>query len=92
MFPNDFPALIPPQTETETESDDLYQSRAAGGECHVMCFSPHSNLTLPLMELADICTVIREWMRLGRELSHNLYVQVTLVEHGLSVLLKPDIT
>ncbi|XP_063686284.1 galactose-1-phosphate uridylyltransferase-like isoform X2 [Bolinopsis microptera] len=87
VFPNDFSALVQatpgeePGTEpgeepgTEPE-DELFQSEPAGGECHVMCFSPHSHLSLPLMRHEDILSVIREWIRLSDQLKYNLYVQI----------------
>ena len=59
-----------------TPSSELFQSLPAGGECHVMCFSPHSDLSLPLMGEEEIQIVIREWMRLSDQLKYNLYVQV----------------
>lgn len=60
-----------------TPNKDLFQSLPAGGECHVMCFSPHSDLSLPLLREEDIQLVIREWMRLSDQLKYNLYVQVS---------------
>ena len=59
-----------------TPKSELFQSLPAGGECHVMCFSPHSDLSLPLMGEQEIQIVIREWMRLSEQLKYNLYVQV----------------
>ena len=56
--------------------DELFQSEPAGGECHVMCFSPHSDLSLPLMKEQDIQSVIKEWVRLSDQLKYNVYVQV----------------
>lgn len=85
VFPNDFAALVPGHTgkcappgtcKAAEDKDELFQSREAAGECHVMCFTPHSDLSLPLMSEEDIQTVIREWMRLSDQLKHNLYVQV----------------
>ena len=86
VFPNDFSALVSLQVTPGEEAstcpgsepeDELFQSEPAGGECHVMCFSPHSNLSLPLMRDEDIQSVIREWIRLSDQLKYNLYVQVT---------------
>ena len=55
---------------------ELFQSRPARGECHVMCFTPHSELSLPLMAVEDIKGVVEEWIKLSVELDHNVYVQV----------------
>ncbi len=51
---------------------DIYTSicRSAGarGTCRVMCFSPKSNVTLPLMSVAEIQAVIDTWVQEMRDL------------------------
>ena len=91
-FPNDFPALSRPPAHDSPDDDtetldvdpgatksgvsELFQSAPARGECHVMCFTPHSELALPLMEVGDIRKVVEEWVKLSVQLSHNVTVQV----------------
>uniref|UniRef100_A0A8C3JWN2 Galactose-1-phosphate uridyl transferase N-terminal domain-containing protein n=1 Tax=Calidris pygmaea TaxID=425635 RepID=A0A8C3JWN2_9CHAR len=66
VFPNDFPALQP----------DAPEPRSWGG-CKVMCFHPWSDLTLPLMSLAEIRAVIDAWAELAAELGASYpWVQV----------------
>ena len=38
------------------------RSAAARGTCRVMCFSPKSNVTLPLMSQPEIKAVIDTWV------------------------------
>jgi len=40
----------------------LFRSAAAKGTCRVMCFSPKSNVTLPVMPLEEIRQVIDAWV------------------------------
>lgn len=43
----------------------------------VMCFHPHSDVTLPVMQVGEICSVIEEWMRQLQELGQTyLWVQI----------------
>ena len=43
----------------------------------VMCFHPHSDVTLPVMQVGEICSVIDEWMRQLQELGKTyLWVQI----------------
>ncbi|XP_035166352.1 galactose-1-phosphate uridylyltransferase isoform X2 [Oxyura jamaicensis] len=67
VFPNDFPALQP----------DAPAPAAARGVCKVMCFHPWSDLTLPLMSLAEIRAVIDAWAELAAELGASYpWVQI----------------
>ncbi|XP_038026394.2 galactose-1-phosphate uridylyltransferase isoform X2 [Anas platyrhynchos] len=67
VFPNDFPALQP----------DSPAPAAARGVCKVMCFHPWSDLTLPLMSLAEIRAVIDAWAELAAELGASYpWVQI----------------
>jgi len=50
VFPNDFPSLNPTNPEPEeavAEAHPLMRMQGAKGDCRVMCFHPHSNVTLP---------------------------------------------
>ena len=40
----------------------LRRSAGARGTCRVMCFSPKSNVTLPLMSVPEIQAVIDTWI------------------------------
>ena len=39
----------------------VVRSAAAKGTCRVMCFSPKSNVTIPVMSLVEIKQVIDTW-------------------------------
>lgn len=60
----------PPTTDHQSQSPKvspptygLALGSPARGDCRVMCFHPHTNVTLPLMEEAEIVAVIDEWAR-----------------------------
>lgn len=61
VFVNDFSALLTDTPEAGLSNDDLFHLEAARGECRVICFSPRHDLTLPEMEVADICKVVDLW-------------------------------
>eukprot|EP01147_Barroeca_monosierra_P001603 gene1603-4740_t len=66
VFRNDFPSLqdnLPQPEESQHEAHSLFKLQGVRGECRVMCFHPHSDTTLPLMEVLDILKVIQEWIR-----------------------------
>ena len=76
VFDNDFPALFEYELneetiphDTGTIKDDLFKIRPAKGLCKVMCFHPHSNLTLPTMQQTDIVKVINKWIEVYQEMS-----------------------
>ncbi|KAJ7335129.1 hypothetical protein JRQ81_013070 [Phrynocephalus forsythii] len=54
VFDNDFPALQPDAPEPDADDHPLFRAASARGVCKVMCFHPWSDLTLPLMSLAEI--------------------------------------
>ena len=58
VFTNDFPALLEECPDPPESEDPLFVTEAAKGTCRVMCFSPKSNITLPLMAVGDIIKVI----------------------------------
>ncbi|XP_051866466.1 galactose-1-phosphate uridylyltransferase isoform X2 [Pristis pectinata] len=68
VFDNDFPSLQPDAPEPGVSEHPLFQTRAAKGICKVMCFHPHSDITLPLMSISEIRTVIDKWAELMEEL------------------------
>jgi len=62
VFDNDFPALLEDVPEPQEPDNPLFKSAAARGTCRVMCFSPKSNITLPLMSQGEIKVVIDTWV------------------------------
>ncbi|XP_071887013.1 galactose-1-phosphate uridylyltransferase isoform X1 [Anas platyrhynchos] len=77
VFPNDFPALQPDSPAPGDSDHPLFQAAAARGVCKVMCFHPWSDLTLPLMSLAEIRAVIDAWAELAAELGASYpWVQI----------------
>jgi UDPglucose--hexose-1-phosphate uridylyltransferase len=62
VFENDFAALKPDTPLDRFEQDGLLVAEAEPGICRVVCFSPHHNLTLANMELADLRRVVDVWV------------------------------
>uniref|UniRef100_A0A8C6YBZ0 Galactose-1-phosphate uridylyltransferase n=1 Tax=Naja naja TaxID=35670 RepID=A0A8C6YBZ0_NAJNA len=79
VFDNDFPALQPDAPEPEPDEHPLLRSASARGVCKVMCFHPWTDLTLPLMSLAEIRRVIDKWAEIAVELGASYtWVQVSI--------------
>nr|XP_020668660.1 galactose-1-phosphate uridylyltransferase [Pogona vitticeps] len=77
VFDNDFPALQPDAPEPDAGDHPLFRAASARGVCKVMCFHPWSDLTLPLMSLAEIRAVIDKWSEINVELGANhAWVQI----------------
>eukprot|EP00112_Aurelia_sp_Birch-Aquarium-sp1_P007514 Seg1819.6 transcript_id=Seg1819.6/GoldUCD/mRNA.D3Y31 product="Galactose-1-phosphate uridylyltransferase" protein_id=Seg1819.6/GoldUCD/D3Y31 len=77
VFKNDFPALLEDAPESGSNSHPLLQCRAEKGTCRVMCFHPHSDVSLPLMTHSEIDAVIDEWMKQQKELGEKYsWVQI----------------
>jgi len=77
VFDNDFSALKPDGPNPPESEDPLFQSGEAHGKCRVICFHPYSDLTLPLMEPADIRCVVDTWVREHKELGQQFkWVQI----------------
>ncbi len=78
VFTNDFAALLP-DTPISTGASEhaLFQIQAVRGTSRVICFSPRHDLTLPEMEISEICQVVDTWADQITELSQKyLWVQV----------------
>jgi UDPglucose--hexose-1-phosphate uridylyltransferase len=79
VFDNDFAALKPDTPLDSFEQDGLLIAKSEPGICRVVCFSPHHNLTIANMELADLRTVVDTWVdqfvELGARPEIN-YVQI----------------
>ncbi|XP_067320792.1 galactose-1-phosphate uridylyltransferase isoform X1 [Anolis sagrei] len=77
VFDNDFPALQPDAPEPDADGHPLLRAASARGVCKVMCFHPWSDLTLPLMSLAEIRNVVDKWMEIAVELGASYsWVQI----------------
>jgi UDPglucose--hexose-1-phosphate uridylyltransferase len=76
VFTNDFAALLP-NTPPVSESNPLLKSESISGTSRVICFSPHHDLTLPEMPLADIRQVVDLWAAQTAELGQQYrWIQV----------------
>uniref|UniRef100_H2ZI71 Galactose-1-phosphate uridylyltransferase n=1 Tax=Ciona savignyi TaxID=51511 RepID=H2ZI71_CIOSA len=77
VFDNDFPALQAEGVNPPVSDDPLFQSAPASGLCKVMCFHPHSNVTLPVMTEDEIIAVINQWILLMKDLgAKHRWVQI----------------
>ncbi|XP_024918282.1 galactose-1-phosphate uridylyltransferase isoform X2 [Cynoglossus semilaevis] len=85
VFDNDFPALQPHAPDPGCCQHPLFQSKAARGVCKVMCFHPHSDVTLPLMKKEEVLTVIDKWVQLVEELG-TTYSWVQIFENKGAVM------
>ena len=61
VFDNDFAALAPDAPDARTESG-LLIAEGESGVCRVLCFSPRHDLTIAMMEVADIERVVDAWV------------------------------
>jgi UDPglucose--hexose-1-phosphate uridylyltransferase len=78
-FTNDFGALMADTPAGVDQADQLLHARSVKGTCRVVCFSPRHDLTMPLLEVADIRKVIGLWESEFRDLASDpaiKYVQV----------------
>ena len=71
--------------EPSEESDPLFRSEAAKGTCRVMCFSPKSNVTVPIMTQSELLKVVQEWVNQFLELSKT-YKWVQIFENKGSIM------
>jgi len=68
VFDNDFPALLPDGDYAAVNENNLLVAETETGVCRVLCFSPKHNLTLSMMEAADIRAVVDCWAEQFEEL------------------------
>ncbi len=61
VFDNDFAALALDAPDARTESG-LLIAEGESGVCRVLCFSPRHDLTIAMMEVADIERVVDAWV------------------------------
>ena len=80
VFDNDFSALLP-GAQTGAECDHpLLRQQMVNGTCRVLCFSPRHDLTLALMDVAEIRRVVDLWAEQVQELG-QLYPWVQIFEN-----------
>lgn len=80
VFPNDFPALKPSPDTPPDANDHLFQSEPAGGECHVVCFSPDHGKTLAELSDAERVAVVEAWCSQSEKLGQR-YRNVQIFEN-----------
>ena len=85
VFDNDYPALTDDSPDGDELSSVFFKRKTARGSCKVMCFHPHSNVTLPLMTLEEIKAVISEWIQQYKELSEK-YTWVQIFENKGAIM------
>lgn len=77
VFTNDFAALLADTPTGPQPLGPLMQAEAVIGTSRVICFSPRHDLTLPLMQTADIRRVVDVWAEQVTELGQTYrWVQV----------------
>ncbi len=77
VFTNDFAALLPDAPEQSVEGHPLLKAEIVRGTARVLCFSPRHDLTLALMDPADIRGVVDAWAEQVTELTQQYqWVQV----------------
>jgi UDPglucose--hexose-1-phosphate uridylyltransferase len=87
VFTNDFGAILPAKvpakptaadaSQEAEQTDPLFQSQLADGECRVICFSPRHDKTLPELSHPELLAVVQCWQQHYLDLaSHYSCVQV----------------
>jgi UDPglucose--hexose-1-phosphate uridylyltransferase len=81
LFDNDYAALLPKGDETGNwpQQSPLLRAEPETGLCRVVCFHPHHNLTLALMQNKQIVPVVDAWQQQYRDLGADpaiSYVQI----------------
>ena len=67
-FDNDFSALLPAAPSAAEIDHPFLRQEMVSGTCRVLCFSPRHDLTLALMDVADIRRVVDLWAEQVQEL------------------------
>ncbi|CAG2190036.1 GALT [Mytilus edulis] len=84
VFTNDFPALLEEGPEPAPSDDPLFQAAAGFGTCKVICFHPHSDVTLPIMSKEEVRAVIDKWAEINVDLGKK-YTWVQIFENKGSI-------
>jgi len=69
VFENDFPALIPGESEECSDESGLFTAKTEAGVCKVVCFSPRHDLSIPKMDVSAITRVVDTWCEQDQQLS-----------------------
>ncbi|MGB8475651.1 MAG: UDP-glucose--hexose-1-phosphate uridylyltransferase [Candidatus Acidiferrum sp.] len=75
VFSNDYPALLPNVSSSETEQGGLIFGRVERGVCRVVCFSPRHDLTIPRMQPEEVRRVVQVWTQQYQELGEIPWVK-----------------
>jgi len=71
VFTNDFAAVnesgATAPDQVDADEKDLFVAERVNGNCKVVCFSPHHNLTLAEMESEDIVKVVQVWTKIYQQ-------------------------
>ncbi len=73
-FKNDFGALTDNVPNGSFMDGDLFKAKSEKGICKVICFSPNHSLTIPEMEVSDICKVVNLWVEEFKQLGANNFI------------------
>lgn len=73
VFANDFPALKPAVDDLASNSNSLFRSEPAGGECYVICFSPDHSKTLAELTNDERLAVVETWCDMSEKLGSQYY-------------------
>jgi len=74
VFDNDVPALMPDTPSFEPDNHPLFKVQGERGLCRVVCFTPRHDLTLAMMEPADIRHVVDVWADQTVDLGSRDYI------------------
>ncbi|MBI5650866.1 MAG: UDP-glucose--hexose-1-phosphate uridylyltransferase [Chloroflexi bacterium] len=87
VFDNDFAALVADAPRAELNTRDLLRATSARGICRVICFSPRHDLTLPVMEIADIRRVVEAWCAQTHELGKRDFIEYVQIFENKSAMM-----
>jgi UDPglucose--hexose-1-phosphate uridylyltransferase len=79
VFENDFPALLPDTSLSNSDESGLFQARSEAGLCRVVCFSPRHDLTIPRMSTVEIRKVVDTWTEQFVQLEQTGWVRSVLI-------------
>jgi len=79
VFDNDFPALIPGESNVGSEERDLLIAKGEPGVCRVVCFTPRHDLSISQMDQSAVTRVVDTWCDQDRQLSELPFVRYVQV-------------
>jgi UDPglucose--hexose-1-phosphate uridylyltransferase len=74
VFQNDFSALVPDVPNGNYQRGELFRAESERGFCKVICFSPRHDLTIPEMEIEEICKVVDVWCNEYKQIGSMDYI------------------